>query len=144
MDKSNIYYVVLNTANNKQRGFEYHHTTVKPDDGVDFNTMFKTSDGTCYNTQTPDKVVQILERARRDRTRLVFDYGDATTGKSWGECYDIVGYIGRSTGTNKIPILVFNSRSWGGGAISDDCIIKISESKGKRMLYVHPTYQAAE
>jgi hypothetical protein len=144
MDKSNVYYVVLNTANNKAKGLDYHHTTVKPVDGVDYYTMFKTWDGTCYNVNTPDEVVRIMERARRDRTRLVFDFGDVKTGKSWGECNDIVGYVGRTGGTYKCPILVYNQRSNGGGIISDNSIVKITTSKGKHVLYVHPTYQAAE
>jgi len=101
---------------------------------------YKLANGTYYSTMTNDEVINTIETAKQNRTRLVLDYGDVITGKSWNEVYDVTGYIGRSTGTVKIPILLYNSRSIGGGAILDQCIIKISESKGKKVLYQHPTY----
>jgi len=101
---------------------------------------YKKYNGTSYHSETKVLIVTMLEIARKHRIRLVLDYGDVLTGKSWNEVYDITGYIGRSTGTVKIPILLYNSRSKGGGAILDQCIIKISESKGKKVLYQHPTY----
>lgn len=96
---------------------------------------------TAYKLSTPDKVVTILEESRQNKTRLIFDYGDKTTGKSWGETFDICGHVGRSTGTCKIPLLIKTARSYGGGAISDDCIVKITTAKGKRVLYQHPNYK---
>jgi hypothetical protein len=101
---------------------------------------YKEYNGTSYHTETKVLIVTILEIARKNKIRLVLDYGDILTGKSWNEIYGINGYIGRSTGTIKIPILIYNNRSIGGGAILDQCIIKISESKGKKVLYQHPTY----
>ena len=92
-------------------------------------------DGTSYHKETPDKLIQILESARRNQTRITVDYGDVKTNKSWNEEYDITGYVGRSTGINKIPLLVHNSRSMGGGSLLDHCIIKVVTSKGKRVLY---------
>ena len=91
--------------------------------------------GTSYAIGTPDEVMNILECAREDRTRIVLDYGDPQTGVSWGEVYDIRGYVGRSTGTVKIPLLVYNRRSMGGGGIITDKIIEIKESRGGRVLY---------
>jgi len=76
-----------------------------------------------------------LNRARENRIRIVVDYGDVKTGESWGEQYDIVGYVGRSTGRIKVPLLVFNSRSLGGGAMLDHCILTVKTSAGKRLLY---------
>lgn len=97
---------------------------------------YKEVNGTSYSKDTSDKVIEVLERARANRTRITLDYGDVVTGKSWEECYDITGYVGRSTGSIKIPILVFNTRSMGGGSILDNRIIKITESKyGGRVLY---------
>ena len=92
-------------------------------------------DGTSYHKETPEKLIQVLESARRNQTRITLDYGDVKTNKSWGEDCDITGYVGRSTGTNKIPLLVYNSRSMGGGGMLDHCIIKVVTSKGKRVLY---------
>lgn len=95
----------------------------------------ETENGTFYHEETPDEVVEVLERARENRTRLTLDYGDVKTGKTWGEENDIHGYIGRSTGRIKIPLLIYNTGSTGGGAILDHCIIGIYTSKGKRNLF---------
>jgi hypothetical protein len=53
-----------------------------------------------------------------------------------------VGKIGRSSGPIKIPILLKTINSDGGGAILDDCIVKIVTSpiSSARVLYVHPRY----
>ena len=85
--------------------------------------------------ETPVELCNLLNRLRDNRTRIVVDYGDVKTGKSWGEVYDITGYVGRSTGGIKIPLLIHNSRSHGGGALFDDCILSIKTSAGKRTLY---------
>lgn len=101
---------------------------------------YKVINGTSYHSETSDKVISILEHCRINKLRIIVDYGDIETGKSWNECFDIIGYIGRSTGLNKIPLLVYNSRSMGGGGLLDDRIIKITTSKGKTVLYQHPNY----
>lgn len=106
---------------------------------VNNNLTFKVCNNTCYATTTPDKVIEVLETARQNRTRVIVDYG-TDDGQSWGEVNDITGYVGRSTGTAKIPLLVHNTRSMGGGAILDHCIVKIMTSKGKKVLYQHPKY----
>jgi hypothetical protein len=96
----------------------------------------KTVSGTFYHEETSDEVVEVLERARENGTRLTLDYGDVKTGESWGEVYDINGYVGRSNGRIKIPLLIHNNRSMGGGSVLDHCIIGIYTSKGKRPLYI--------
>lgn len=105
--------------------------------------QYKEVNGTFYDINTPQNIVNILEKAREQKFRIILDYGDTATGQSWGEIHDITGYIGRSTGKIKIPILVHNSRSFGGGGILDNCIVKISLSKGKAVLYQHPNYKPA-
>ena len=87
-----------------------------------------TPDGTAYHIDTPDNLVEILERIRQQQTRVVVDYGDTATGKSWGEIHDTTGRIGRSTGRIKIPLLIYSSRSWGGGALLDNCIVGIKHA----------------
>jgi len=96
---------------------------------------YKIVNGTYYNINTNDRVIEVLERCKANRTRITVDYGDVITKKSWGDVYDITGYIGRSTGSIKIPLLIHNSRSIGGGGILTDCILSIKESKGKRILF---------
>jgi len=96
---------------------------------------YKIVNGISYHEETSAEVIQVLERARTNRTRITLDYGDTKTSKSWNEIHDITGRVGCSTGNIKIPLLVYNSRSFGGGGILDHCIIGIKESNGGRVLY---------
>lgn len=136
------YYLILNTENNKKQGFKFGYTNEKPPETVEF-TEKRTVNGTEYSAETPDEVVNIIEKCRNSNRsyRLKFDFGDTRTGQSWGEVYDVAGYIGRSTGTRKIPLLINNRRSHGGGGLMDNRIVKISMAKGGQVLWVHPNYQ---
>jgi hypothetical protein len=103
-------------------------------------SKYKEINGTSYNSETSKEVIDVLENARKNKIRIVVDYGDIETGKSWNEEFGVCGYVGRSTGKIKIPLLVYNKRSFGGGGILDSCIIKISTSAGKKVLYQHEKY----
>lgn len=96
--------------------------------------------GTYYDDRTPSVVVAMLEAARisRPRLRIVVEYGDAATGRAWGDSES--GYVSRSTGTTPIPILVHNARSMGGGGLLDHCIVRMRYARGGRVLYAHPNY----
>ena len=48
---------------------------------------------------------------------------------------DTIGTVGRSCGPYKIPLLIKNSRSTGGGAILDSCVIRIDSVTRKKILY---------
>lgn len=102
--------------------------------------MSQVVNGTHYNSNTPEEVIRILERARRDNTRLFLRIGDAKTGRDWLEEHEVEGRIGRSMGPVKVPLLIPNASSHGGGAILDDCIVGIMTAKGKQVLYKHPKY----
>lgn len=91
--------------------------------------------GTSYLEGTPEKVIKVLENCRLNRIRIVLDYGDIETNTSWGEKFDVTGYINRSNGSEKVPILLHNARSIGGPCILIDCILSIKTSKGKVVLY---------
>ena len=101
---------------------------------------YKIVNFTSYHAQTPQGVIEVLDDARINRKRLRLYLGDVTTGLDWMEECDTTGYIGRSGGTIKVPLLVYNERSYGGGAILDHCIVKIKEAKGNRVLYQAPNY----
>jgi len=110
------------------------------------NTItYKIVDGTAYHHDTDDTIVRIFERARNSNMniQLRFYYGDTTTGRAWGDVE--TGYIGRSTGTIKVPLCISNSRSHGGPALLDHCIVKIDlEENGSRTYrneYIHKTFQ---
>lgn len=99
--------------------------------------------GTTYNDKTAPEIVDIIERARAARTRLAIFYGDTETGKAWGDVE--FGRIGRSNGVVKIPLVVHNARSSGGGALLDSCIVKIETTKApRRVLYQHPQFHTVD
>jgi hypothetical protein len=97
--------------------------------------QYKVVNGTSYDERTNEKVIAVLESARINRTRVRVYYGNTETGVCFNDEYDILGYIGRSTGTSKIPLLIYNNNSYGGGGLLDHCILKVKESKGGRVLY---------
>lgn len=88
---------------------------------------YKVVNGTYYQAETPDEVIQVLERARESRVRLAIAYK--------AESQPEYGRVGRSMGPVKIPLLVHNTRSMGGGGICTSIITEIRESSGGRVLY---------
>ena len=101
---------------------------------------YKHVNGTSFDERTPDEVIRVLESARQNRTRLHISLGETASGRDWLEEFETHGYVGRSMGPVKVPLLVANTRSLGGGAILDHCIVRIRESAGGRVLYRHPDY----
>lgn len=101
-------------------------------------TQYKVVSDTSYQPETSDDVVRILEWARCLRVRVRIELGDTKTGRAWEDSE--VGYIGRSTGRVKVPLVLHNSRSHGGPSLLDHCVLRISESKGGKLLYQHPNY----
>ena len=98
-------------------------------------SKYQIVNGTGYSKDTSAKVIDVLERCRQIGARIVLDYGDVETGVSWDEKYDITGRVGRSRGRVKVPLLLYNRRSIGGGSILSQCIIGIKESRGGKVLY---------
>lgn len=94
---------------------------------------------THFHKQTPLEAQKILEDARHSGTRLRLFFGNFDTGLDWMEEHDVIGTVGRSTGSQKVPLLIHNARSMGGGQILDHCIVKIMTNKG-RTLYKHDKY----
>jgi len=91
--------------------------------------------GTSYHKDTPPRVVQILEAARLahkrgEGYRLRIHYGDPATGQKWGDHHSEqpCGYIGRSGGRLKVPLLLSLRTSIGGEAIFLSRIVKIEHA----------------
>ena len=104
---------------------------------------YKIVNGTSYDLRSPDAVVRILESARQNRTRLHISLGETDgpeIGRDWLDEFDSYGYIGRSMGPIKVPLLIANRRSTGGGAILDHFVVRIRTSAGGRVLYQHSDY----
>lgn len=89
--------------------------------------------GTSFVGGTTKTCAAVLESLRASRKRVKITYGDPDTMQEWdGKDY---GTVGRSCGTEKVPIIVHNFRSTGGGAILTRVILEIAESSGGRVIY---------
>jgi hypothetical protein len=91
-----------------------------------------------YDKNTPEEIKAILERYLHTDKRIRLYYGNIETGQDWEEEFYTQGYIGKSTGTKPILILVNNTRSYGGGGILTGCIVKITENGWT--IYQHKNY----
>ncbi len=107
---------------------------------------YKVFSGISFDERTPDEVCKVIANAydSNKRQRLKFYFGDVETGSGWNDEYDTVGYIGRSTGSIKIPLLIKKINSMGGGSILDHCILKIKDVKSGTVLFQRDNYQASK
>lgn len=102
------------------------------------------SNQTFFDLKTPEKVRKALESARRAHQRVRIWYGDPETGRSYMDSWDVTGTIGRSMGTMKVPLLIANRRSYGGGAILDAIVVRIDDIDSRKPLYIHPEFHTPE
>ena len=93
-----------------------------------------------FSDNTNDKVKQVLTSCYNRKNRIRIVYGDVTTGKSYLDEYEILGYVGKSTGFRQIPLLINNSLSFGGGSILTTNILKIVDTQTKQVLFQHENY----
>lgn len=93
---------------------------------------------TWFHDNTPAAVRQVLEAARLSKRKVRIYCGDID-GRSWLGEFEVVGYIGRSTGLMKIPLLIA-PRAHGGPALLDSHIVRIQDAATKKDLYSHPAF----
>ena len=103
---------------------------------------YKQFDQFWMSVFTDPKVAKVINNCYRQKNiRLHFFIGDNKTGEDWLEEYDVTGSIGRSTGTNKIPLLLNNKHSLRGHSILTENVVKIMY--GYKVLYQHENYHIA-
>lgn len=102
-------------------------------------TNNKVVNGITFDAKTPDRVVNVLLRYMGTKERIRVFYGDPKTGRDYGEEYNVMGYVGNSAGPVKIPLLVNNTRSYGGPGLLEASIVRITVDK--RDVYRHPKYK---
>ncbi len=98
---------------------------------------------TYFDPGTDAKAAKVLEtcRTRERKVRLIL--GDTSSGEPWLEEHDVVGRIGRSIGTLKVPLLI-ELGEHGGCAILCACILAIVDWESGAFLYRHATYREAD
>ena len=99
---------------------------------------YKVVNGTFYTSDTNNKIIEVLENARKNGARIRIFYGNTITGEDWLEDNDTIGTISRTFGDVKSPILLKRKNSTGGRLIFTEYIVKITIDK--RIYYIHDKY----
>lgn len=100
---------------------------------------YRDVEGTFFHAETPFEVVVSLRAAWRGKQRIRLFLGEPETGLDWNEESDVIGYLGRSMGPIKVPLLLKTCRSDGGPALLDHCIVKLTDVGG-HVFWQHPNY----
>ena len=99
---------------------------------------------TWFDPGTLEPVKERLEHARLHDQKLRLFFGNRETGQCWLEENDVLGFIGRSMGPMRIPILLANRNSSGGGGILTACILRIIDAKAAKELWRQENYHLPE
>ena len=105
---------------------------------------------TYFPAGTPSKVANVLEDLRDTDTVVRIIQGDPQTGISWLDEFDVVGYVRRTNGTMKCPMLVeplddgdgYVRSSGSGHIIGTQRVLRIIDCDTLRDLYRAPSYKA--
>ena len=99
---------------------------------------------TCYNTETPDEIIKVLEHARLAGARVRIWYGNVSSGRAWGDVEE--GRLGRSGGDVKVPVISTHRKCLGSRQVLDHCIVKIEYANKQRggVLWTHPDFKRAD
>jgi len=98
---------------------------------------------TYFDPGTDHKVAKVLESCRTGERKVRLILGDTTTGESWLEEHDVVGRIGRSLETLKVPLLI-EPTEHGGGAILCASILAVVDWESGAFLYRHADFREAD
>ena len=113
--------------------------------GID-SKQYQVCAGTFYHADTLYDVISWLETFRERNQRIRVTFGTVENGQVI-ETHKRVGYVGRSFGPVKVPLLVYSNRSYGGEAISTDRIVMIEYANKRyceKVVWSHPAYQTVE
>lgn len=94
---------------------------------------------TWFDQETPVAVRRVIERYRKSGDKLRIYYGETSTGRDWMDENDVIGFVGRSTGMMKIPLLIEDGENGGSGML-DHCIVKMQDGNTGKVLYQHAKF----
>ena len=120
------------------------HYRMVENTGFEVQLDLKSGEIEDYSGTVNDRLINVILRYINNRKRVRVWYGDTKTGRSWNEEYDVTGYIGRSGGSLHVPLLVNNSRSFGGGALSVGCIIRIDDIESHSTVWKVDNFHVEE
>lgn len=92
---------------------------------------------TYYGPGVPSQVRSLLDDLLRNSVRVRLILGDSETCRAWLEDFDVVGTIGRSGGSLRVPLLCIDG-DLGGGAILCQNILGVMDMRDGGWLYKHP------
>ncbi|MDR0478776.1 MAG: hypothetical protein LBH31_03000 [Burkholderiaceae bacterium] len=95
---------------------------------------------TYFEAGTDPKAARTLERCRKDGSKVRLITGNPDTGETWLDEFDMLGQIGRSMGTLKVPLLIEPGAD-GGGAILTACLLAIIEWASGKYLFRHVNFR---
>ena len=98
---------------------------------------------TYFDPGTDAKAARVLESCRTHERKVRLILGDTSTGEPWLEEHDVIGRIGRSTGSLKVPLLI-EPGEHGGCAILCACLLAIVDWESGDFLYRHAAYREAD
>jgi hypothetical protein len=98
---------------------------------------------TYFDPGTAPEAKRVIERCRTAGNKVRLVLGDTVTGESWLDEYDVVGMIGRSIGSLKVPLLIEEGES-GGSAILTACLLCMIDWRNGRPIYRHPAYRVVD
>ena len=98
---------------------------------------------TYFDPGTDSKAAKVLESCRTHGRKIRLILGDTSTGEPWLEEHDVIGRIGRSTGSLKVPLLI-EAGECGGTAILCACLLAIIDWGSGDFLYRHAAYREAD
>lgn len=105
------------------------------------------SNSTYFEPGTDPKVQKLLESYRRSGNLVRLFCGDPETGRDWMNEWDMVGRIGRSGGTMKVPLMISleeDSDGFGGGAICTANVLRMMDVGSGKEVYRSERYQAPQ
>ena len=122
-------------------------TEIKRQTGSD-GKEYKVCNGTFYSAEALDGAILALEYARVNKIRIRIFYAYKTTEEKengvkdsefdvlevWEDENDCIGWLGRSIGNIKIPILLSSSSSCFGSPVLDSRTVLVKTTKGKALF----------
>ena len=88
----------------------------------------------CFRKGTPKGLQKALLELYLSEDTVRIDYGDMSTGQSWGEEHDVFGIVRRSAGEVKVPLLI-PLRERGGQEISHVVRILVNDGNDNWGVY---------